>query len=120
MAVTWHSANRISLRMPGCWSTSDVGVRGFDVRTDVTAFCAVVQRRTAEALPVRRQGRFMTTTPDELKRLDGERIGHAVHVATTKTDLAAELKRGLAFVRQERETVPKNNKRRAIKGGKRR
>ena len=64
---------------------------------------AVVQRWASEGMPVRRQGRFVTTTPEELNAWLGRESGKPVHVATEDTDLAAELKRGLAFVRHEKE-----------------
>ena len=81
---------------------------------------AVVQRWASEGMPVRRQGRFVTTTSDELNAWMGRQSGKPVHVATAETDLAAELKRGLAFVRQEGETSPKNDKRLPAKRAKRR
>jgi hypothetical protein len=64
---------------------------------------AVVQRWASEGMPVRRQGRFVTTTPEELNAWLGRESGKPVHVATEETDLAAELKRGLAFVRRDKE-----------------
>lgn len=69
---------------------------------------AVVQRWASEGMPLRRQGRFVTTTPEELNAWLGRESGKPVHVATDETDLAAELKRGLSFVRREKET--RNNK----------
>ena len=64
---------------------------------------AVVQRWASEGMPVRREGRFVTTTPEELNAWLGRESGKPVHVATEDTDLAAELKRGLAFVRRDKE-----------------
>jgi hypothetical protein len=64
---------------------------------------AVVQRWASEGMPVRRQGRFVTTTQEELNAWPGRESGKSVHVASADTDLAAELKRGLAFVRREKE-----------------
>jgi phage terminase Nu1 subunit (DNA packaging protein) len=64
---------------------------------------AVVQRWASEGMPVRRQGRFVTTTPEELNAWLGRESGKPVHVATEDADLAAELMRGLAFVRREKE-----------------
>jgi len=61
---------------------------------------AVVQRWASEGMPVRRQGRYVETTPDELNAWLGKESGKPVHVATGTTDLAAELKRGLSFVRE--------------------
>jgi hypothetical protein len=40
----------------------------------------------------------------------GKESGKPVHVATEDTDLTAELKRGLSFVRGEKQPVAKNNK----------
>ena len=60
---------------------------------------SVVQRWAAEGMPVHRQGRFVSTTPAELNAWLGEQSGKPVHVATDATDLTAELKRGLSFVR---------------------
>ena len=68
---------------------------------------AVVQRWAGEGMPVRRQGRFVTTTPEELNAWLGKESGKPVHVATENTDLAAELKRGLSFVRGEKGTNTK-------------
>ena len=69
---------------------------------------SVVQRWASEGMPIRRQGRFVTTTPEELNAFLGKESGKPVHVATEDTDLTAELKRGLSFVRGEKEPVAKN------------
>ena len=63
---------------------------------------SVVQRWATEGMPVRREGRLVTTTPAELNAWLGKESGKPVHVATEATDLTAEIKRGLAFVRQEK------------------
>ena len=63
---------------------------------------SVVQRWATEGMPVRREGRLVTTTPEELNAWLGKESGKPVHVATEATDLTAEMKRGLAFVRQEK------------------
>ena len=68
---------------------------------------AVVQRWAGEGMPVRRQGRFVTTTPEELNSWLGRESGKPVHVATENTDLAAELKRGLSFIRSEKAAKDK-------------
>jgi len=64
---------------------------------------AVVQGWASDGMPVRRQGRFVTTTPEELNAWLGRESGKPEHVATEDTDLAAELKRGLAFFRRDKE-----------------
>jgi hypothetical protein len=68
---------------------------------------AVVQRWAAEGMPVRRQGRFVETTADELNSWLGRESGQPVHVATEGTDLTAELKRGLSFIRSEKAAKDK-------------
>jgi hypothetical protein len=62
---------------------------------------AVVQRWARDGMPVRKQGRYVETTPDELNQWLGKQSGKPVHFATADTDLTAELKRGLSFVRAE-------------------
>ena len=63
---------------------------------------SVVQRWAHEGMPVKREGRFVTTSPAALNQWLGRESGEPVHVATPETDLSAELKRGLAHVRGER------------------
>ena len=46
-------------------------------------------------MPVKRQGRFVTASPEELNNWLGREAGEPVHVAAEDTDLSAELKRGL-------------------------
>jgi hypothetical protein len=74
---------------------------------------AVGQRwASTSGMPVRREGRFVTATTEELNNwLGREAGGGPVHVATPEADLAAELKRGLAYVRgQKREPPKRTNK----------
>ena len=62
---------------------------------------SAVKRWNSEGMPVRRQGRFITTTSDELNSWFGKESGKPVHVATEESDLTAELKRGLSFVKRK-------------------
>jgi hypothetical protein len=64
---------------------------------------SVVQRWASDGMPVRKQGRYVETTPNELNAWLGKESGKPVHVATENTDLTAELKRGLSFVRREKQ-----------------
>src|ERR1017187_3291527 len=68
---------------------------------------SVVQRWASEGMPVRRQGRFVSTTPEELNAWLGKESGKPVHVATENTDLTAELKRGLSLERREKDPSPR-------------
>ncbi len=69
---------------------------------------SVVERWATEGMPVRREGRYVETTPSELNAWLGQQSGKIVHVATENTDLTAELKRGLSFVRREKEPKKKS------------
>src|SRR5215467_6801404 len=68
---------------------------------------AVVQRWASDGMPVRKQGRYVETTPEELNAWLGKESGKPVHVATEGTDLTAELQRGLSFVRSGKKSKPK-------------
>ena len=72
---------------------------------------AVVQRWATEGMPVHREGRYVATTEDDLNAWMGKQSGKPVSVANENTDLASELKRGLAFVRGEKGAKPKPAKR---------
>ena len=69
---------------------------------------SVAQRwAKSSGMPVTRQGRFVTATPEELNKWLGREAGdEPLHVATPETDLAAELKRGLAYVRGQQHRRP--------------
>jgi hypothetical protein len=78
-------------------------LKGWQQITALGEPTSVVQRWASEGMPVRRQGRFVSTTPQELNAWLGKESGKPVHVATDNTDLTAELKRGLSFVHREKE-----------------
>jgi hypothetical protein len=62
---------------------------------------SVVQRWAAEGMPIRKQGRYVESSREELNHwLGRESAGEPIQIATSETDLSAELKRGLTFVRQ--------------------
>ena len=66
---------------------------------------SVAERWGVQGMPVRREGRYVTTTPAELNAWMGRESGKPVHVATDESDLTAELKRGLSFVRKEKRST---------------
>jgi hypothetical protein len=74
---------------------------------------SVVQRWASDGMPVRREGRFVTTTQSQLNEWLGRETGKPVHVATDETDLSAELKRGLNFLRGKNARIGKRAARRA-------
>jgi hypothetical protein len=65
---------------------------------------SVVQRWAIEGMPVHKEGRFVSTTVDELNAWLGRESGRPVHAVTDTTDLTAELKRGLSYLREEQKS----------------
>jgi hypothetical protein len=64
---------------------------------------SVAQRWESEGMPVTREGRTVTSTPERLNAWLGRVSDKPVHIATEETDLTAELKRGVAFARKLKE-----------------
>ena len=63
---------------------------------------SVVQRWATGGMPVRKQGRYVESSRGELNGwLGRESAGEPVQIASKETDLSAELKRGLTFVRKQ-------------------
>jgi phage terminase Nu1 subunit (DNA packaging protein) len=63
----------------------------------------VAQRWAKQGMPVKREGRFVTTTRDDLNQWLGRESGEPVHVtASDEGDLSAELKRALSYVRGQK------------------
>ena len=62
---------------------------------------AVAQRWARSGMPVRREGRFMTASPEEFSRYLGHEAGLEVpvHIASEDMDLSADLKRALSYAR---------------------
>lgn len=53
-------------------------------------------------MPVKREGRFVESSRQELNRwLEHEASGEPVQIATPETNLSGEVKRGLTFVRKQ-------------------
>jgi len=63
---------------------------------------SVVQRWASEGMPLQRQGRFVSTTAQELNEWMGRESGKPIHVATGDLDLTSELKRAVSFARREK------------------
>lgn len=62
---------------------------------------AVAERWARSGMPVKREGRFMTASPEELSRYLGREAGLdvPVHIASEDMDLSADLKRALSYAR---------------------
>jgi hypothetical protein len=73
---------------------------------------SVAQRWVKTGMPVTREGRMVTASPESLNEWLGRESGTGpIHVATPQTDLSAELKRGLTYLRREHSTGRKSKAR---------
>ncbi len=61
---------------------------------------SVAQRWASEGMPVTREGRSVTSTPERLNEWLARVSKKPVHIVTPESDLTAELKRGLAFAKK--------------------
>jgi len=64
---------------------------------------SAVQRWARSGMPVTREGRRVRASPEELNRWLGKEAAEPVQIATETTDLSSELKRGLSYVRKQRQ-----------------
>jgi len=68
---------------------------------------SVAQRWAKTGMPVKRDGKFVIATPEELNKwLGREAGGEPLHVATEQGDLSGDLKRGLAYLRSQKRQRP--------------
>jgi len=74
---------------------------------------AVAQRWAKSGMPVRREGRFMYASREELSQYLGREAGLdvPVHIASENDDLSADLKRALAHARAGNQVKKRNTKR---------
>jgi hypothetical protein len=63
-----------------------------------------VKRWAGEGMPVKRQGRYVTARKDDLAKWlgEGHEVRGSVHVTMPGEDLSAELRKGLAAIRNGR------------------
>jgi hypothetical protein len=68
---------------------------------------SVAQRWQKEGMPVAREGRFVSASPEELTAWVGTERGQKepVHIASEGEDLLADLKQGLSRVRQQQKNT---------------
>jgi len=68
---------------------------------------SAAQRWARSGMPVTREGRRVLASPEELNRWLGREAAEPVQIATETTDLSSELKRGLSYVRKQRQAQSK-------------
>lgn len=99
----WSGMRRVKAKTSA--SSAESGILRGSIAKFLSQPVSVAQRWGKTGMPVKRQGRFVTAVPDELNSwLGWEAGGEPLHVAVAESDLAAELKRGLAYIRKQRIT----------------
>lgn len=68
---------------------------------------SAAQRWAKSGMPVTHQGRRVQASPEELNLWLGREASEPVEIATESTDLSAELKRGLSYVRKQKHAQNK-------------
>jgi hypothetical protein len=68
---------------------------------------SAAQRWAKSGMPITRVGRRVQASPEELNRWLGREASEPVQIATASSDLSAELKRGLSYVRKHRQVQKK-------------
>jgi hypothetical protein len=78
------------------------GLKGWkDIAEFLGQPISVAQRWAKSGMPITHAGRSVTAFPEELNKwLGRESSGEPVTIATEESDLSAELKRGLAYVKK--------------------
>ena len=67
---------------------------------------SVAQRWAKSGMPITHEGRSITASKEELNRwLGRESSGEPVSIATEESDLSADLKRGLAYVKKHPKKI---------------
>jgi phage terminase Nu1 subunit (DNA packaging protein) len=64
---------------------------------------SAAQRWAQSGMPVTREGQLVVASPDEINRWLGRETSEPVHIATDSADLSAELRRGLSFVKTQKQ-----------------
>ena len=64
---------------------------------------SAAQRWAKSGMPITHEGRHVQASPEELNRWLGKEAAEPVQIATETTDLSSELKRGLSYVRKQRQ-----------------
>ena len=65
---------------------------------------SAAQRWAKSGMPVTREGRRVLASPDELNRWMGRESSEPVHIATESADLSSELRRGLAYIKKQKQS----------------
>ena len=63
-------------------------------------------------MPITREGQRVRAAAEELNRWMGRETSEPVHIATESADLSAELRRGLSYVKKQKQVRTKGKRRR--------
>jgi hypothetical protein len=68
---------------------------------------SAAQRWAKSGMPVTRDGRQVQASPEELNRWLGRETSEPLHIATESADLSSELRRGLFYVKKQKQAQTK-------------
>jgi hypothetical protein len=85
-------------------SSSSESLRGWK---EISAFLGLpisaAQRWEKSGMPIIHKGRRVQASAEELNRWMGRETSEPVHIATESDDLGAELRRGLSYVKKQKQ-----------------
>lgn len=64
---------------------------------------STAQRWAKSGMPITREGQRVRASAEELNRWMGRESSEPVHIATESTDLSSELRRGLSYVKKQKQ-----------------
>jgi len=64
---------------------------------------SAAQRWAKSGMPITREGQRVRASADELNRWMGRESSEPVHIATESADLSSELRRGLSYVKKQKQ-----------------
>lgn len=68
---------------------------------------SAAQRWARSGMPVTREGCRVQASPEELNSWMGRETSEPVHIATESADLSSELRRGLSYVKKQKQAQTK-------------
>jgi predicted site-specific integrase-resolvase len=69
---------------------------------------STAQRWAKSGMPVTREGRRVKASPEDLNHWMGQEALEPVRIATESADLSSELRRGLSYVKKQKQAQTKN------------
>jgi predicted site-specific integrase-resolvase len=88
-------------------SSSEVLKGWHQIATFLGLPVSTAQRWARSGMPTTREGRRVQASPEELNRWMGRETSEPVRIATESADLSSELRRGLSYVKKQKQAQTK-------------